>query len=173
MNTIFRSICLQKKIMKTLLDKLKGWLLLYNPLFAQINEIVEMPEGSFTEVQLAIGEIVKAPAMPESAVLEDYGSYSVIVQLSGESFERRPVIIGRNRFSFISGGMPGPLSMISILRTLRCRTEAIVNWRSVRVTILIEGCEVRSRLCIAFRTMLSTAWKIKSGSMRISGIDGS
>jgi multidrug efflux pump subunit AcrA (membrane-fusion protein) len=33
--------------------------------------------------------------IPISALLEDYGSYSVIVQVSGESFERRPVKIGK------------------------------------------------------------------------------
>lgn len=63
--------------------------------FAQISDVVEMPEGSFTEVQLAIGKPVKAIVIPESALLEDYGNYSVIVELSGESFERREVNIGR------------------------------------------------------------------------------
>ncbi|MDH5475245.1 MAG: efflux RND transporter periplasmic adaptor subunit [Cyclobacteriaceae bacterium] len=63
--------------------------------FAQINEVVEMPEGSFTEVQIALGKSVKATIIPKSALLEDYGNYSVIVELSGESFERRPVTIGK------------------------------------------------------------------------------
>lgn len=63
--------------------------------FTRINELVEMPEGSFTEVQLAVGEPLKTIVIPESALLEDYGNYSVIVELSGESFERRPVTIGK------------------------------------------------------------------------------
>ncbi|MEZ4945091.1 MAG: efflux RND transporter periplasmic adaptor subunit [Cyclobacteriaceae bacterium] len=63
--------------------------------FAEINDVVEMPEGSFTEVQLAVGKPIKALVIPESALLEDYGNYSVIVELSGESFERREVNIGR------------------------------------------------------------------------------
>jgi len=63
--------------------------------FAQINDVVEMPEGSFTEVQLAFGKPVNATLIPKSALLEDYGNYSVIVELSGESFERRPVTIGK------------------------------------------------------------------------------
>ncbi len=63
--------------------------------FVQVNDVVEMPEGSFTEVQLGFGEPVKATVIPELALLEDYGSYSVIVQLSGENFERRSVIIGK------------------------------------------------------------------------------
>ncbi|WP_339924247.1 efflux RND transporter periplasmic adaptor subunit [uncultured Cyclobacterium sp.] len=63
--------------------------------FAEINDVVEMPEGSFTEVQLAFGHPKLAAVIPQSALLEDYGNYSVIVELSGESFERRPVGIGR------------------------------------------------------------------------------
>jgi RND family efflux transporter MFP subunit len=67
--------------------------------FAQINEGVEMPEGSFTEVQLAVGTPSKSIVIPVSALLEDYGNHSVIVQLSGESFERRNVIIGKRNGS--------------------------------------------------------------------------
>lgn len=63
--------------------------------FASINEVVKMPEGGFTEAQLFFGEPIKALAVPESALLEDYGSYSVIVQLSGESFEIRLITIGK------------------------------------------------------------------------------
>ncbi|MCE7056237.1 efflux RND transporter periplasmic adaptor subunit [Algoriphagus sp. AGSA1] len=63
--------------------------------FAEINDVVEMPEGSFTEVQIAFGQPKKTAVVPESALLEDYGIYSVIVELSGESFDRRPVSIGR------------------------------------------------------------------------------
>ena len=67
--------------------------------FAHVNEAVEMPEGSFTEVQLAMGSPSKAPVIPMSALLEAYGSYAVIVQLSGESFERRNVILGKRNGS--------------------------------------------------------------------------
>ena len=63
--------------------------------FAEINDVVEMPEGSFTEVHLALGDPVQTTLIPESALLEDYGKYTVIVELSGESFERRSVTIGR------------------------------------------------------------------------------
>lgn len=64
-------------------------------IYAQVNEEVDMPEGSFTEVQIAVGIAQKSTTVPVNALLEDYGSYSVIVQLSGESFERRPVKIGK------------------------------------------------------------------------------
>ena len=69
-----------------------------NPLisvFAQVNAEVDMPEGSLTPVQIAMGNATQNTMIPVNALLEDYGSYSVIVQLSGESFERRPVQIGK------------------------------------------------------------------------------
>ncbi len=69
-----------------------------NPLisvYAQVNEEIDMPEGSLTEVQIAMGNAKEGMTVPANALLEDYGSYSVIVQLSGESFERRPVKIGK------------------------------------------------------------------------------
>ena len=69
-----------------------------NPLisvFAQVNAEVELPEGSLTQVQIAMGDATQNTMISVNALLEDYGSYSVIVQLSGEGFERRPVKIGK------------------------------------------------------------------------------
>ncbi|TXD51707.1 efflux RND transporter periplasmic adaptor subunit [Polaribacter sp. IC066] len=69
-----------------------------NPLisvFAQVNAEVDMLEGSLTPVQIAMGDATQNTMIPVNALLEDYGSYSVIVQLSGEGFERRPVKIGK------------------------------------------------------------------------------
>lgn len=63
--------------------------------FAQVNADVDMPEGSLTQVQIAMGNATQNTMIPVNALLEDYGSYSVIVQLSGESFIRRPVKIGK------------------------------------------------------------------------------
>ena len=63
--------------------------------FAQVNDDVDMPEGSLTQVQIAMGNATQSTMIPVNALLEDYGSYSVMVQLSGESFERRPVKIGK------------------------------------------------------------------------------
>ncbi|MEN7548755.1 efflux RND transporter periplasmic adaptor subunit [Rapidithrix thailandica] len=67
--------------------------------FAEVNEEVEMPEGSFTEAQLAVGNSTESLVVPLSCLMEDYGNYSVIVQLSGESFERRNVILGKRNGS--------------------------------------------------------------------------
>jgi RND family efflux transporter MFP subunit len=69
-----------------------------NPLisvFTQINAEVDMLEGSLTPVQIAMGGATQNTMIPVNALLEDYGSYSVIVQLSGENFVRRPVKIGK------------------------------------------------------------------------------
>lgn len=63
--------------------------------YAKVNELVQLPEGSFTNVQIAFGQSEEVLSIPEGALLEDYGKYSVIVQISGESFERRDVIIGK------------------------------------------------------------------------------
>jgi RND family efflux transporter MFP subunit len=63
--------------------------------FAQVTDDVDMPEGSLTQVQIARGNATQNTMIPVSALLEDYGSYSVIVQVSGEGFERRPVKIGK------------------------------------------------------------------------------
>ncbi|MEQ9229437.1 MAG: efflux RND transporter periplasmic adaptor subunit [Cyclobacteriaceae bacterium] len=67
--------------------------------FAEVNEGVEMPEGSFTEAQLAVGTAAESLVVPISCLMEDYGNYSVIVQLSGESFERRNVVLGKRNGS--------------------------------------------------------------------------
>lgn len=67
--------------------------------YAEVNEGVEMPEGSFTEVQLAVGSGDEGLAVPAGCLMEDYGNYSVIVQLSGESFERRNVTLGKRNGS--------------------------------------------------------------------------
>ncbi len=63
--------------------------------YIQVNDVVEMPDGSFTQVQIALGKAETGIIAPEAALLEDYGSYSVIVQTGGESFERRPINIGK------------------------------------------------------------------------------
>jgi membrane fusion protein, heavy metal efflux system len=66
---------------------------------AKVNDAVEVPEGSFTEAQIAIGNPATGVVIPRIALLENYGSHSVIVQMSGERFERRPVSIGKRNGS--------------------------------------------------------------------------
>jgi RND family efflux transporter MFP subunit len=64
-----------------------------------VNSDVNQVNGSFTSVELSVGDSKKGVVIPEKALLEDYGQYSVIVQLSGESFERRMISIGRRNGS--------------------------------------------------------------------------
>lgn len=71
------------------------------PIYAQTNEGTEMLDGSFTEVQIGIGDARQSLLVPEAALLEDYGSYAVITQLSGETFERKPVQIGRRNGEYV------------------------------------------------------------------------
>ncbi len=63
--------------------------------YAKVNDAINLPDGSLTQVQIAMGTGEQGTLVPESALLEDYGNYSVMVQLSGESFERRPISIGK------------------------------------------------------------------------------
>ena len=65
------------------------------PVFFQVNGALDVLEGSMTEVQLATGEEKEGVLIPAEALLEDFGNYSVIVQLGGETFERRPIKIGK------------------------------------------------------------------------------
>jgi membrane fusion protein, heavy metal efflux system len=65
------------------------------PVYARVTEAVVGPEGGFTEVQIAVGSQRESTLAPLSALLENFGTYEVIVQLAGETYERRPVSIGR------------------------------------------------------------------------------
>ena len=69
--------------------------------FAKVNDAVSMPKGSFTPVQIAIGNSTKSIVVPVDALLEDYGSFTAIVQLTGESFERRLVTVGKRNGSHV------------------------------------------------------------------------
>ena len=64
------------------------------PIYVKINTSQRMPQGSFSEVQVAIGDRYESLVIPETALLEDYGKFSVMVQVSGESYEKRAVSIG-------------------------------------------------------------------------------
>jgi len=50
--------------------------------------------GQFAKVNIATGQPQRGLAVPDSAVLEDGGKLVAYVQVEGESFERRPLIIG-------------------------------------------------------------------------------
>lgn len=69
--------------------------------FTEVNDAIIMPEGSFTEVQIVSGQANIALVVPESALLEDYGTFSVIIQTGGESFEKRTVSIGKRNGNWV------------------------------------------------------------------------
>ena len=69
--------------------------------YAQVNSNNKVTLGSFAEVQIGYGKSAKQIVVPETSLLESYGSFSVILQSSGETFEKRPVKIGRHNGTFV------------------------------------------------------------------------
>ncbi len=68
-----------------------------NPMLAVFIEVQEsgsVVEGSLAELQLGYTNGHLGLIIPKSALLEDFGTYKVIVQKGGEAFEMRPVQIG-------------------------------------------------------------------------------
>lgn len=82
------------------------------PVYASITEEVDQPDGGYTQVQVGVGEARKRLVVPDRALLEDYGAYSVMVQVSGETFERRNVTPGRRNGHWVeinAGLNPGEM----------------------------------------------------------------
>ena len=77
------------------------------PVYARVNDNDGYPEGSFAEVYIQLGIPRQGLLVPLDALLENYGQYAVMVQLSGETFERRSVRMGRKngRFAEIITGL--------------------------------------------------------------------
>ena len=66
----------------------------YTPLYFEINNIGDFISGSFIEVFL-IGRVINdAIIIPKSAIMEEIGNYYVFVQISGELYDKRDVVIG-------------------------------------------------------------------------------
>ncbi|MCR9153180.1 MAG: efflux RND transporter periplasmic adaptor subunit [Bacteroidetes bacterium] len=79
-------------------------------LSAMVNRPLRAPIGSICEAELLFGTDGKKLMVPKSALLEDYGQYSIIVQLSGEDFEKRNVELGAENGSeveVLNGLKPG------------------------------------------------------------------
>lgn len=64
------------------------------PVFIEVKTPVAVVEGSLAEVQLGYSSGKTGLVIPKSALLEDFGTYKVVVQTGGEAFEIRPVKIG-------------------------------------------------------------------------------
>jgi multidrug efflux pump subunit AcrA (membrane-fusion protein) len=62
-------------------------------IFDLVNPAEKLRVGQFAKVDIATGPPVKAVAIPESALIEEGGKPFVFVQVEGEAFERRPLVI--------------------------------------------------------------------------------
>ena len=81
-----------------------------NVIYAANNSKRLLAIGQAVFIRLYTSAAVKAPAVPESAVIDDGGRPVVFVQVAGESFERRPVHLGRQDARYlqvIDGLKPG------------------------------------------------------------------
>lgn len=80
------------------------------PVFFELSNIGNLLSGSFAEVWIKTNVNHVGLIVPNEALLEDYGQYSVIVQTGGESFEKRNVTIGvmdGKNTEILSGIEPG------------------------------------------------------------------
>jgi RND family efflux transporter MFP subunit len=66
------------------------------PIYFEMDNTGNLLPGSFVEVWLKTNVSKKALTVPKTALLEQYGKYSVIVQLAGETFEERDIMIGNS-----------------------------------------------------------------------------
>lgn len=64
------------------------------PVYFELANTGDLLPGSFVEVFIQLRAQSQGLLIPTSALLEEYGNYSVIVQTSGETFEERNVKIG-------------------------------------------------------------------------------
>jgi cobalt-zinc-cadmium efflux system membrane fusion protein len=64
------------------------------PVYFELDNTGELLAGSYIDVWLKTTPISQALIIPTSSLLENNGTYSVIVQTGGESFEKRAVILG-------------------------------------------------------------------------------
>tara|TARA_B110000285_G_scaffold232638_1_gene304152 strand:- start:3349 stop:4842 length:1494 start_codon:yes stop_codon:yes gene_type:complete len=64
------------------------------PVYFELDNTGELLAGSFIDIWLKTTPTSKALLIPISTLLEDNGTYSVIIQTGGESFEKRAVVLG-------------------------------------------------------------------------------
>ncbi len=79
-------------------------------IFEVRNQGARLAVGQSVFVRLFTSAANKAPAVPESALVDDAGRPVVFVQAAGESFERRPVSVGSREGSYVhilEGVKPG------------------------------------------------------------------
>lgn len=82
----------------------------YTPLLLDVENRGGLLPGTLVDVWLQTAPRAEALAVPESALLEEQGTFYVYVQTGGESFEKREVQLGTRdgqRSQLLSGVQPG------------------------------------------------------------------
>lgn len=64
------------------------------PVYFELDNTGNLLPGGFIEIWIKTSISKEALTIPKSALLEQYGKYSVIIQTEGESFEKRDITIG-------------------------------------------------------------------------------
>lgn len=64
------------------------------PVYFELANTLDFLPGSFVEVFIHLRPQSNGLLIPTSALLEEYGNYSVMVQLEGEKFEQREIRVG-------------------------------------------------------------------------------
>lgn len=70
--------------------------------FEILNVAGSLKVGMFGEVSIGAGQEMESLVIPESAVIEEEGRFSVYVHVEGESFAKRDVVLGARNGKYIS-----------------------------------------------------------------------
>lgn len=82
----------------------------YLPVMFEVTNDGRLLEGAFTEVYLKTGTKNKSLVLPRTALTEEQGRYFVYLQVTGNSYSKKPVITGHNdgqNVEIIRGLHPG------------------------------------------------------------------
>jgi cobalt-zinc-cadmium efflux system membrane fusion protein len=82
----------------------------YLPVMFEVSNNGKILEGAFTEVYLKTAPKENCLVLPKTALTEEQGRYFVFVQITGESYSKKPVTLGHNdgnQVEIIDGLDPG------------------------------------------------------------------